>query len=308
MDGKTRHPVRVQESSTCPSSRPTAAWYPLEGHNEPYFWFTVSAPVLHSWVDGLSWAMECCGVRNLIHYFDNFFLLFPSEVRPAQAGIEDSSGLCLRLGLPAAPLKVVGPCTTFTFLGTEIDSDQWELQLQVLRETVGNEGTTPVSGGIAELCGTHCQSQKAFHMVTHGGFEDSSRAQPLGTTECGMQSVILLGSPMGSKQCTLMHLDAESAVRSSTSGPVVPGAVNRVMAVNYLCSKRAAPHRCRQAIWGQEWARSRSLICCDNDACLSSGSAKDPLPVGLHEQCQHSYLSCCGIRRQPGRQKLGCRG
>lgn len=89
-----------------------------------------SAPKLFTAVaDGLAWAMHCRGIRNFIHYLDDFFFCGPHASLECARSLEVAVPLCAQLGLPVAPEKLLGPTTTITFLGIELDSVHQELRL-----------------------------------------------------------------------------------------------------------------------------------------------------------------------------------
>ena len=89
-----------------------------------------SAPKLFTAVAaGLSWALQCEGIANLIHYLDDFFF-WSEEGSPDCARVLSTAvPLCHRLELPVAPQKVVGPSTSIVFLGILIDSARQEIRL-----------------------------------------------------------------------------------------------------------------------------------------------------------------------------------
>ena len=98
-----------------------------------------SAPKVFSAVaDSLTWALQCEGIQNCVHYLDDFLLWGSEEEFRCWGSPKSSEGrvtltkvadVCARLGLPLAPDKSVGPTTTLTFLGIEIDSVAQELRL-----------------------------------------------------------------------------------------------------------------------------------------------------------------------------------
>lgn len=89
-----------------------------------------SAPKLFSAVaDSLSWALQCEGITNSVHYLDDFLFWGPPMSPNCEQALAQATSLCTRLGLPVANHKTVGPSTTLTFLGITIDSDHQELRL-----------------------------------------------------------------------------------------------------------------------------------------------------------------------------------
>ena len=67
-------------------------------------------------VDGLSWALQCEGIVNLIHYLDDFFFWSEEGSPNCARALSTAVPLCHRLGLPVAPQKVVGPSTSSSTL------------------------------------------------------------------------------------------------------------------------------------------------------------------------------------------------
>ena len=85
--------------------------------------------------DGLAWAMKCRGVKDFIHYFNDFFFCSPAQSQACQEALSIGVPLCAELGLPTAPDKLEGPSTVITFLGVEIDSVKQELRLPQFKLT-----------------------------------------------------------------------------------------------------------------------------------------------------------------------------
>ena len=101
-----------------------------------------SAPKLFTAVaDGISWALHHEGIRNFVHYLDDFLLWGPADSQSCARNLQTTVDLCSRLGFPVAPQKTVGPSNVITFLGIELDSVAQEVRLPVeklrrLRETL----------------------------------------------------------------------------------------------------------------------------------------------------------------------------
>ena len=77
----------------------------------------------------MAWAMYCEGIVNCLHYLDDFLFWGPPSSQECGRAMRRATAWCERLGLPVAPHKTVGPTTTLTFLGIEIDSEAWLLRL-----------------------------------------------------------------------------------------------------------------------------------------------------------------------------------
>ena len=76
--------------------------------------------------DGLAWCMVCEGIFRFLHYLDDFFFCPPSQAQDYGHSLAVASE---DLGFPVAPDKVVGPSTTLTFLGIELDSVSMVMRL-----------------------------------------------------------------------------------------------------------------------------------------------------------------------------------
>ena len=90
-----------------------------------------SAPKLFTSVaNGVAWALQCEEVVNLVHYLDDFLFWGPPGSPLCEVALGKATTLCDRLGLPTALHKTVGPATSLTLLGIEIDSMAMVLRLQ----------------------------------------------------------------------------------------------------------------------------------------------------------------------------------
>ena len=88
-----------------------------------------SAPKIFSAVaDAFQWALTQGGVSLVCHYIDDFAVLGKTEQECGTA-LGKVLDLGSRLGLPMEPAKTVGPVTSLTFLGVEIDTVKLELRL-----------------------------------------------------------------------------------------------------------------------------------------------------------------------------------
>ena len=87
-----------------------------------------SAPKLFTAVaDGLLWIMGRHGIRDALHYLDDFLLLGPGD--QCTVALQISLSLCKVLGVPIADHKVEGPSTVLPFLGILIDTENCVLRL-----------------------------------------------------------------------------------------------------------------------------------------------------------------------------------
>ena len=77
----------------------------------------------------MAWVLQCKGVVNTVHYLGDFLFWSPPGSPLCEVALGKATALCDRLGLPTAPHKTVGPVTSLTFLGIEIDSVVMVLRL-----------------------------------------------------------------------------------------------------------------------------------------------------------------------------------
>ena len=88
-----------------------------------------SAPKIFSAVaDALQWILVHKGVKNILHYLDDFILVAGS-LAEANAQKEILISTCSALGVPLEPTKLEGPSTCLTFLGIEFDTVALQLRL-----------------------------------------------------------------------------------------------------------------------------------------------------------------------------------
>ena len=89
-----------------------------------------SAPKLFTAVaDALLWIIGSHGVREGIHYLDDFLILGRAGTEECSEGLERSLQLCKNLGVTVAPQKTEGPATALSFLGICLDTDEMIIKL-----------------------------------------------------------------------------------------------------------------------------------------------------------------------------------
>ena len=71
--------------------------------------------IFNTFADALAWI----GIPYLLHYLDNFFVAAISNLQQYMSTFQRAFTL---LGVPLAPDKIVGPTTSLTYLGIDIDS------------------------------------------------------------------------------------------------------------------------------------------------------------------------------------------
>ena len=95
-----------------------------------------SAPKIFTAVaDAAEWIARSVGVRDVLHYPDDFFLVGPSSSDECRADMHSLLQMFHSLGLPLAPDKLEGPTTCLSFLGLEIDTVAMELRLPTTKLT-----------------------------------------------------------------------------------------------------------------------------------------------------------------------------
>ena len=67
-------------------------------------------------------------IRHIIHLLDDFLIIAPSYAS-CQGQLRLFLDLCSYLGIPIAPEKTLGPATTLSFAGIELDSVSFEARL-----------------------------------------------------------------------------------------------------------------------------------------------------------------------------------
>ena len=91
--------------------------------------WTQSAPKIFSAAaDALLWCMAKEGVREAIHYLDDYMYLFVGR-DDCSAALAIATTTCERLGIPIAQDKLEGPTTTLSFLGLQFDTVAGDLRL-----------------------------------------------------------------------------------------------------------------------------------------------------------------------------------
>ena len=90
-----------------------------------------SAPYLFNMVaDALEWTLRRhFYINHLFHYLDDFFLVARASSSDCLNGLLDTLFLCRTVGAPVKPEKVLGPSTTLTVLGIELDTNLMQARL-----------------------------------------------------------------------------------------------------------------------------------------------------------------------------------
>ena len=85
-----------------------------------------SAPYIFNLVANMvEWILvNSHGVSDLLHYLDDFITAGPPHSNQCALNLSTALSVCKKLGLPLHPNKCVGPLTSLTVLGIELDSIQ----------------------------------------------------------------------------------------------------------------------------------------------------------------------------------------
>ncbi|XP_077113673.1 uncharacterized protein LOC143768954 [Ranitomeya variabilis] len=83
----------------------------------------------------LEWAVrDVSGLDSVIHYLDDFLCIGPDRSPCCEVLLRTVVWIAELFGVPFAPEKTEGPCTSLSFLGIVIDSVKWEFRLPVDKE------------------------------------------------------------------------------------------------------------------------------------------------------------------------------
>ena len=89
-----------------------------------------SAPIIFTAVaDALQWIIQKRGVEHLFHYLDDYITVGPPATSVCLNNLAIIKQACHDTGTPIEESKSVGPATTITFLGMELDSVSMEIRL-----------------------------------------------------------------------------------------------------------------------------------------------------------------------------------
>ena len=81
-----------------------------------------SCAIFESFSTAVEWVAEHkLGLTKVIHVLDDFLVLAESKEK-CERDLHAFMNMCQHLGVPLAPTKTVGPCTTIQFLGITIDT------------------------------------------------------------------------------------------------------------------------------------------------------------------------------------------
>ena len=88
-----------------------------------------SCAIFESFSTAVQWVAEHkLGLTKVIHVLDDVLVLAESKEK-CERDLHEFMNMCQQLGVPLAPAKTVGPCTTIQFLGITIDTVAMEARL-----------------------------------------------------------------------------------------------------------------------------------------------------------------------------------
>ena len=111
-------------------------WYEMAGQNFIdlclAFGLRSACKIFNNFADMLAWILKFWGfILFLIHYLDDFFLVFPPNSNECSNKLRTCKAICAELEVPLAEEKTLGHSTVITFLGIELDSVKFEAHLPV---------------------------------------------------------------------------------------------------------------------------------------------------------------------------------
>ena len=83
-----------------------------------------SPAIFNHYANTLEFAMWANGIKDLLHYLDNYFAAGPTGTGQCQHNISTMVQVCRDLGFVVNPAKVTSPSSVTNFLGIDIDSSQ----------------------------------------------------------------------------------------------------------------------------------------------------------------------------------------
>lgn len=272
-----------------------------------------SAPKLFNAVaDALLWVMFERGVKDGIHYLDDFlFITPPNDASLAHETLQLALTCCAQLGVQVAPEKICVPTTKLTFLGIELDSLALELRLPP--DKLANL-RAEVSRWRHRKGGTKRELQSLLGLLNHA-------ASVVGPGRTFMRG--LIDSLKGVKRqhhhvrlsrqakADLLWWDffsegwngisaipsteaASHTFCSDASGSWGCGAAWRKQWLQLqwphawqnvnIAVKELVPVVLAMAIWGSAWSREKVEVYCDNEAvvyAINAGRVRDPALMRL---------------------------
>ncbi len=274
-----------------------------------------SAPKLFTAVtDGLLWIMGRHGVRNSLHYLDDFLICGPPGSGECGAALQMSLGLCHDLGFRIADHKVDGPSTRIPFLGILIDTEagvlslppdklrrlQGEISSWVTRKRCRKRQLLSLIGQLSDACRVvrpgrtflrrmidlSSVAKELHHRIRLSrAFKSDLSWWALFLEQ--WNGVSLFSSVVRGACCTTLTSDASGTWGCgafTSTGEWLQLRWPSVWEEVHITVKELLPIMVACATWGHCW-RGRTVRClCDNAAVvaiLRSGTSKHPLAMHL---------------------------
>ena len=265
--------------------------------------------------DGYGWAISAQGFNDFMHYLDDFLFWSPPDSPRCHEALQSALQLGTALGLPAAPEKIVGPTTSLTFLGIEIDTVAQQLRLPEeklcrLKRTLArwSESKNPTKRQLQSLIGllNHAASvvppgrtfirELIANMKRPAHLEQRTRLTAEAKADIAWwrlfvddwNGVGLLPQPASTPFSQTVVSDASGSwgcgAFTCTNTQFFQLQWPQSWSEICIAAKELLPVVASAAIWGRGWRGSRVLFRCDNSAAveaLSSRTARDPVMTHL---------------------------
>ena len=277
------------------------------------FGLRLAPKIFTALADALGWIFTQHGVRDVIHYLDDFLIVGDPGSSECSVALNVALELCGRLGVPIAEQKLQGPTTSLSFLGIEVDTMAMELRLP--QEKLGQlkvmiqDWNARKSCSKRELLSLIGRLQHACKVVRSGSFlrrminlstvakklhhhirlSKSFRAD-LSWWSVFLESrngVSVLNWVVGGPPAFTLTSDASGSWGCgafSSSGEWFAFEWPPAWSVVNITAKELFPLVVACAIWGVQWQGKVVRCLCDNAAVVAivkSGSSKDNLVMHL---------------------------
>ena len=94
------------------------------------FGCSLSCNLFEKFATFLEWELKRrANTQNVLHYIDDFLLAGRANTNECENLMACYSAMCEQFGVPLAPEKTIGPDTTLTFLGLEIDTFEMSVRI-----------------------------------------------------------------------------------------------------------------------------------------------------------------------------------
>ena len=286
-----------------------------------------SAPIIFSVVaDALLWIMTRRGTSWAIHYIDDFLTMGRPGSTECEVNMEIMQQTADLAGLPLEPSKSVGPVTSLTFLGIEIDSTENSLRLpadklETIKHSLGRwRGLKACrKRDLLSLIGSLSHACK----VVRPGRAFLRRLIDLSTSAKQLDHFIRLNADARSDiewwwrfiekwngtsaALSLTSQKPEVSITADASGTWGCGAYynthwfqlqwNRMLQGAHISVKELTPIVIAAALWGRHWRLKSVRIWSDNTAAIaainnnSSRCTPPPMPGLPLSEISMSFLS-----------------